>query len=118
MATQGVVGIIGPDGRMAVKVVAGCDGFNVPKLVERVEALTETPTVDESLALAREVGLGCPLCLMAGDRDHIVGLDEDEYPDVAARFRETFDQPRFNPRWEQGTADYALAAVVGTRKAG
>ena len=52
-----------------------------------------------------------------GSQACLVVLTEDgEYDncdsELSSRYRETFSDPRFNPRWKEGTADHVRVVEV------
>lgn len=102
MATQGVLSVVDENGKTLVKVICGCDGMEVYNLAK---SLKISPTLDliDIYNRAGEWGLGCSGCL-------VVMNAETEYhkcgEKLHPRYRETFSDPRFNPRWELGTAPY------------
>jgi hypothetical protein len=101
MASQGLV-TVRVNGQVAMKIVAGCDGYHAKKLAKMVgDAWPITPY--EAYCFAAKVGFGERDCRVVIDKETHYSGDDEELP---ARYRETFDQPEFNPRWKHGTADY------------
>lgn len=96
MSTQGLLTLT-RNGEVILKAVCGCNGFNVGALAEKVEGL-DILVVNEVYRAAKEVRFGCPACLVVFDEDEKRSQD-DEGLDL---YRETFSQPRFNPRWRRG----------------
>ncbi len=105
MATQGLISITHAN-RVVFKIVAGCNGM---KAAELAAAIKQTPpkTVAEIFELAGKAGFGCEDCLVVCDpqRPHMASGDS-HYDEYHRLYRETFEDPRFNPRWEHGTAAY------------
>lgn len=102
MATQGLVTVT-VNGEVTGKVIVGCDGYNADDLVGKIEGLGSTPTIDDLLSFARGVGFGCKDCLVVMDRNSAFIYSGEELDE---RYRRTFNDAKFNPRWELGTADY------------
>jgi hypothetical protein len=109
MGTQAVISIV-EDGKVKFKLVAGCNGQITPKLVKLIKKHNTlakkckiTETLEDMLLLAQNEDFGCPDCLVVMDSKRILG---QEVENVGMLYRETFDKPEFNPRWENGTADY------------
>lgn len=114
MGTQATLAIV-RQGKVIMKVVAGCNGMNVHALEK---SLKERPTDDPKEVLLRclyhEVGCssktnGC-LVVQCSPIEFLVpeGNDCDfDGPDLD-RWKRTFSDPKFNPRWENGTASYSL----------
>ncbi len=100
--TQGIVSLM-KVGRVVMKIVAGSNGKNAKDLARWLRSIAHVPTMEEAYALAVQCSFGA--------RDNLVILTEggtlfkgDE--DLNERYRRTFSDPRFNPRWEYGTADF------------
>jgi len=118
MATQGIVSIVDGD-KVLLKVVAGCDGYNAKTLARRLfEMWPISPTA--AYGLAEEVGFGCDHCrfviteysiLGLNDTHQVRNVEEDKDEDFSL-YRETFQKPRFNPRWPSGTADYIEVVYI------
>lgn len=103
MATQGIVSVV-RGGETVLKCVTGCDGYNAEKLADAIRARGML-TAAEAHALALEVGYGCDRCLVVQDVNGDVYHGDD---DLEPRYRATFSDPRFNPRWESGTAHHTV----------
>ncbi len=101
MATQGIVTIT-QDDKVKLKIVAGCNGMKAPNVVGLLMGMKKIPSAVEAYRLAREAGFGSPEVVVLDEKDAYHNTGEDLHP----RYRATFDQPEFNPRWEQGIADY------------
>jgi len=101
MATQGIVTVT-HKGIVTHKIIVGCDGYNADDLVQAIEEAQKPLTIGTCLALAKDVGFGCSDCLVVMDEYSSCGADDE----LDERYRRTFKNPRFNPRWENGTADY------------
>jgi hypothetical protein len=110
MATQGVVSVI-KDGKVVIKAVAGCNGYNAPSLADSLADQRGEMTADGVYHLALSFEFGCNDCLVVMDRENIIhyGLDE---PNMY--YRGTFDMPEWNPRWLHGTADYVMIVNLDT----
>lgn len=100
--TQGVLSIV-KDGKVRMKIIAGCDGGRVIGLATRIRELGRVPTLDEAYQMAQRVRLGSTEDLVVMNETD-VKFEGDE--DLDPRYRDTFDQPEFNPRWALGTADH------------
>lgn len=103
MATQGLV-TVRKGGRVLVKVVAGCEGYNARKLAARLRARWPMTLASVQKA-ASEVHFGCEDCLVVMGRSSVRFAGDD---DLGPRYRETFDKPRLNPRWKHGTAAHTV----------
>jgi len=101
MATQGVVSIT-KDGRVQIKIVVGCDGYRAPAVAKQLQLRGAVPDAAEAYNIAQKIGFGCERCrVVLSDSDTITEDDPDE---LGPLYRSTFDDPKFNPRWEQGIA--------------
>lgn len=101
MATQGLVSIV-RDGKVQFKAVVGCDGMNAPELASLVREFPPE-TIADLYRLCSEAGFGCEDCLVLQSETGVVSECRD---DPGPLYREKFSDPRFNPRWKHGTADY------------
>lgn len=105
MSTQGLVTFV-HNGQVVLKVVAGCNGQQAEAMADflRVlepDAIRGLGRVIYGEALRRH--FGCRDCLVVlTPTGEISGFTETLPP----RYRQTFNQPEFNPRWPQGTAAY------------
>jgi len=122
MATQGIVSIVNKD-KVLLKVVAGCDGYNAKKLITRL--FNNWPvTPEEAYKAAQEEKFGCNACLFVITEHSILGLNSSHELDNFERtedadfdrYRETFQKPRFNPRWAPGTADYVFVLDIANKE--
>lgn len=55
------------------------------------------------------LGFGCPRCLVVMDEREALGAGDE----LAPLYRQTFDDPRFNPRWQHGTAHHVEVVEIG-----
>jgi len=114
MATQGILSIV-HDGRVLNKLVCGCNGQNVPQLAT---FLKEVYTSDELLKLdvselnkyAQGQKVGCEDCLVVMSENNLPNKFDIEYDgeieDLADDYWGKYNDPRWNPRWDRGTADH------------
>lgn len=107
MATQGVVSIVS-EGKVVMKVVAGCDGMKARDTADQL--LVAWPVnPEQAYETAINAGLGCNNCLTVVTESDIL-FKGDEVP--SPLYRETLNNPEFNPRWERGTADHTIVIEV------
>jgi hypothetical protein len=108
MATQGLVAVTRPDGKVVMKIVAGCEGYRAPLVADQLKR--EWPvTVERAYEIAKSVGFGCDDCLVAMSDSQIKNETDDE---PGPLYQSTFENPRFNPRWIQGTAEHTVVITV------
>ena len=103
--TQGMVVVI-DGGQVVMKVVAGCNGMNAGVLAEaiRSERRIESARVFE---MAECSYFGCPGCLVVVTKEAVTMSEGPvELSGDLVRYRETFNDARFNPRWENGSVEY------------
>ena len=108
MATQGLVSVT-QGGETIIKIVAGCDGYNASELANKIKAMKQV-AVQSAYNTAKKVGFGCDDCLVVVGEDTILYKGEGK---LHARYRKTFSDPMFNPRWEHGTADHTEIVEIG-----
>jgi len=101
MATQGMLSVT-KNGKTVLKAVAGCDGYNVKDLVKSLSK-EDCTNPNKVYGKALDAGFGCHDCLVVLSADKIVHTSHDE---VGGLYKETFEQPKFNPRWERGTVEH------------
>jgi hypothetical protein len=107
MATQGLVTIVS-GGKVLMKIVTGSDGEFARSVANRIKKQWPLDTVG-AYAIAKRVGFGHEDDLVVIDQTSVTYLGDGE---VGSRYRETFDRPEFNPRWEFGTADHVIVISV------
>ena len=119
MSTQGLISIIDKDTKeVLIKIVTGSDGNNIDKVVSYIKKPLEnlkedyTITFTESKNTLKWIYRACLLFGFGGDDDLVVysstcmvsdDPEEDLFP---SRWKDTFNIPEFNPRWDRGTAAY------------
>lgn len=112
MSTQGLLTIIDKDGaHVKFKVIAGCDGHNINKLITEIKELNPNEITEEMLyGIAIEQDFGCRDCLIIqGENDKILSHADDITSKLKSYFLKTFYISRFNPRWgnmDISSADY------------
>ena len=110
MATQGLLSITRA-GKVVAKIVTGCDGRNIVPLAE---SLRKNPTTDpdELLKRCREHDLGGNSLIVQSSSDGwLCDGDTEEVPEL---YKAKFHEPRFNPRWPNGTAEYTEVVELET----
>ncbi len=116
MATQGIVSILGVDGRNVLfKVIAGSNGGNASKLVEWAKSQTGALTMESIYEAARKVDFGTQEDLVVQDSAGSLCYAGDGGPqELGELYRDCakFRNPRFNPRWKQGIADHVEVVVL------
>lgn len=102
--TNGIISVV-KKGHVLAKIITGCDGNKLVGVV--VDKIRKNPKIiDSATDLYADV-----LSTGFGSKDSLIVMTKNtifhecnEEPD--ARYRETFNQARFNPRWENGSADF------------
>lgn len=108
MATQGLLSIV-VGGEVVAKAVAGANGHKMPVIAEDVKRLAVT-TAQGLLDLCHKHGLGGDSLVVQSSQSEWLGdYADDELPVLYA---EKFKDPKFNPRWKFGTADYVLVVEM------
>lgn len=103
MATQGIISIM-KNNRVFIKIICGCDGYNAKKLVDTIKN-NKLENIQDIYNAAIKDKFGCKDCLVVMNTDNIFFEGDG---DIGQLYREKFDDPSFNPRWENGTADYVI----------
>lgn len=110
MATQGIVSILDIDGKkMLFKAIAGSNGYNASRLAAWALNHQGALTIERIYEAALKVGFGTKEALVVQDSAGSLCFDADECcaEDFGALYHDDakFRDPRFNPRWKNGTAD-------------
>lgn len=105
MGTQAMITIIHdePPGLSALKIIAGCDGYNIDKVIERLQ---EWKSFDPHFLRSRilqENLFGCGICLVVMTKTEIAANDPEEIPLL---YHLTFDEPSFCPRTQSGYVEH------------
>lgn len=112
MATQGLLSIVGKEDHVLAKVVAGSDGQNVMKLADMLRGKAYDPETLYEKAVEAQLGNPSNLVVMrhqVHDEFIVQGVERSE---LNPFYFKTFQQSKFNPRWEQGTADFTVVLYV------
>lgn len=107
MATQGLITIT-KGNEVFMKIVAGDNGQNAKKLAKELRKNNDF-TAEKVYETALKANFGCRECLVVLVRN---GYRTDSMDRLPAIYRNTFDQPTFNPRWAKGTADYVITIAI------
>lgn len=107
MATQAIISLV-KNGHTFIKIICGCDGYNAEKLVKNIKK-DQTDNIKDIYIMALENGFGCIECLVVMDSEHVIFGGEEN---IDPLYRETFDDPSFNPRWKRGTADFVTILKI------
>lgn len=103
MTTQAVISIV-KNGHTFIKIVCGCEGYNAEKLAKIIED-KQLDKIKDIYDAALTAKFGCKDCLVVmNDNDMIFKGDEEP----SSLYRDTFDNPSFNPRWKCGIADNVI----------
>lgn len=107
MATQAIISIV-KNGHTFIKIICGCNGYNAEKLAKIIKD-NRFDKIHDIYKVALENKFGCRDCLVVMDDNDIIFKD-DVY--VGSLYRETFDDPSFNPRWKLGTAENVIILKI------
>ncbi len=106
--TQGIVSVA-RSGKTILKIIAGSNGMKAGAVVEMIRQKSTVPTVREAYEIAIRCGFGSTNSLVVlGEHGSYHKTGER----LHQRYRRTFDQPKFNPRWKNGTADHVKVVMV------
>ena len=109
--TQGMLSIVShKDKKVLIKIVAGCNGYNINKLSTLIKnQMVDFDNLQNDLSLTNFYELatlsdfGCEECLVVIGAKKVFHRCDDE---LLPLYRETFNNPKFNPRWECGVCGY------------
>jgi hypothetical protein len=90
-------------GQSCVKLIAGTDGYNATILAKELRSSAYVPTIGEAYGLAVKCSFGSEEDLVVLTKDEVLFRGDS---DLDERYRRSFSNPSFNPRWEHGSADY------------
>ena len=99
--TQGLITVM-INGSVAMKIVAGCNRNKATEVAKRIRALKKLPTAEEAYQIAEDESFGSEDCLVVMDDSKEVHKTDEE---LDSRYRRTFHQPKFNPRWDCGSVE-------------
>jgi hypothetical protein len=108
MGTQGMITLVRKS-EVVRKIVVGCSGMEVPLMAAE---LRKNPTDDPAalVRMAGEFGVGCDGCLVVQTAPASFVLPDgfafEQDDKDFHRWRDTFTNPKFNPRWDNGTVEY------------
>ena len=102
MATNGIISIV-KDGKVQFKCVAGCNGMEAEKTAAALKKLS-SPTIDQVYKVCLDNDFGCKDCtVVQSETEHRCHPDYQE-EELSPLYKEKFNEPGFNPRWERGIA--------------
>lgn len=102
MATQGVLSIV-HSGQVILKAIVGSDGYEMPAIAAEVKRRGKI-TAQELLELCHDHDLGGESLVVQMSPTEWIGECADE--ELPPLYAEKFNDPRFNPRWARGYADF------------
>lgn len=107
MATQGMLTVL-REGQVLLKVVAGCGGYHMDKLRDRL-LTSGVDSLQRVWEAALEEDVGCADCLVVVSADDSYYQGEEELPDL---YRKTLANAGFNPRCDDGRTGRWLVAEL------
>lgn len=107
MATQAVVSLVRKS-HTFIKAICGCDGYNAEKLAKIIKD-NKFDNIKNIYKIALENKFGCRECLVVMDDKNVIFKGDEN---VGPLYRETFDNPSFNPRWKSGIADHVIILKI------
>lgn len=106
MATNGIVSLVNDQGETLIKCICGCNGYNAERVANWLKE-NQTPTIEAIYKQCLSLNFGCTDCLIVMDsKEHYYDNDRFANSDLAELYCQTFNDPKFNPRWKNGTAAY------------
>lgn len=106
--TQGMITIISRATKQVLtKIVVGDNGMLINNVIKDIKAKKVEPNnLQKFYELAKQNRFGCKDCLVIMDKNHEMFLGEDGDEELDERYRNTFNKPKFNPRWDCGEVEY------------
>jgi hypothetical protein len=120
MATNGIVSLVNEQGETLVKCVCGCDGYNAKQVANWLKE-NQTLDIEAIYKQCLFLDFGCNDCLIVMDnKEHYFENERFSNDDLDELYCKTFGNPKFNPRWENGTAPHVevVVRVAGRKRAG
>ena len=108
--TQGLLTIKNRE-KVFIKIIVGCNGYNINLLKEAIIE-KKLDNIEDIYNEAIECDFGNEECLVVMDEKNIRFKGDAIIPSL---YRETFNDEKFNPRWENGTADYVEFLFVDNK---
>jgi hypothetical protein len=105
MATQGLLTITINE-RTRCKIVTGSDGYNIPQLAEWVKSNPSHSIEDLWLKSKTLFGIDSLVLQTSNNKAIYEGEFDPPKCNEECLYYTKFEQPRFNPRWKYGIADY------------
>jgi len=104
MSTNGMISIV-KNGETIVKVIAGCDGYNAESATQEIIEYIAMggEDLEDIYEIAVEKKFGCKDCLTVLGKKRSLCKGYSSEP---ISYRETFDDPQFNPRNKDGSVEY------------
>jgi len=107
MGTQAIISLVKKD-HTFIKVICGCNGYNAEKLA-RIIKDNRLEKIRDIYKVALENHFGCKDCLVVMDENDVIFNGDVKLDPL---YRETFDNPSFNPRWKNGIADNVIILKI------
>jgi len=111
MTTQAIISLV-RNGHTFIKIICGCEGYNSEKLVEIIKD-SRPDNIQDIYKMDLENKFGCRECLVVMDDKKVI-FNGDEPLDPL--YRDTFDNPSFNPRWKLGIADSVTVLKIDNQE--
>lgn len=108
MSTQGIVSVIIAD-IVTYKVITGSDGYNAPSVAKWIKENSADLSGQKIYDAAIKLNFGSKENLIVqtnNPNEPIIGEKNKDELNPLYLNTSKFENPRFNPRWEQGTSDY------------
>lgn len=114
MGTQGVVSFVNQRSETIIKVITGCDGYNAAHFTQEIIdfGLDADLTLKNVFEIAKRYFSSEESLVVMNDKNIIMADGIEMEDEIQKKYRKTFKKPYWNPRWDHGTADYVIVAMV------
>jgi hypothetical protein len=108
MATNAVISFVNEKKKTIVKIVVGSNGGEYANFVAELEE-EDLDIGDDNLENILELAIDYfDHVVVMSEKRHV---SEDREEELHPRWRETFSDPWFNPRWEAGIASFVYVIM-------
>ena len=112
MSTNGMISLV-KGGKVIIKIIAGCDGYNAEKtaieIMKYLQIDGDEIYLSDLFEICKLKKFGCDDCLTIMNESKSLSRAQSVEP---KEYRETFEDPQFNPRNKNGSVEYLFIIPV------